>query len=268
MRQELIAAHGIETVDSQASVPDCKKDAGDKPTSRIRTILDNGLHWFALGFLLLSVTLLTLYFALPLLRQDHQKAAQERELKLFQAVARGDQVMVRRLLLTGVNPNAVRQRQTALQLAVKREELEVAELLVDGGAKFSSGGKSLSGLFLQEINLNNTRAAEFLLRHGADANAAFYGDATVLCIAAAHGNVELMHVLLNHGADGNFVGKNGNTPLISAANNQHLEAMKLLLKRGVNVSPRNAAGYTPLRIAREKRNVEMMTLLTNAGAIE
>ncbi len=199
---------------------------------------------------------------------DHKKAVEERELKLFQAVGRGDQVMVRRLLLTGVNPNAIHKGHTPLELALRENEIEVAEILVERGASFSFGGRSLNGFLLQEINRNNTKGALFLLRHGADANVAFYGDFTVLCSAAAHGNTELVLALLDRGANINFVGEKGNTPLISAAYNQRLEAMKLLLERGVNVSPRNAAGDTPLRIARTMRNGEMVTLLTNAGAIE
>jgi serine/threonine-protein phosphatase 6 regulatory ankyrin repeat subunit B len=230
--------------------------------------LRGGLHWLALGFLLLAVTFLAVKFAVPLMHHDHKKAAQEQERKLFRAIGKGDQEMVRRLLLTGVNPDAVLQGKTLLEIALKMNEIEIAEILYESGASLSIRGRNVNGLFLQEINRDNTKGAHFLLRHGADANAAFYGDYSALCSAAAHGNTELMQVLLEHGANVNFVGERGNTPLISAASAQRLEAMKLLLARGVNVSPRNAAGYTPLRIAKENRNGEMVTLLTNAGAIE
>jgi ankyrin repeat protein len=203
-------------------------------------------------------------------RQQQERAAgeQERAISFHRAIAKGEQDKVRRLLVTGVNPDIKVKNQTALETAIKNQEFEIAGLLLSNGASLAAMNRNGEALFLQLVNANNTAGALFLLRNGISANTSFPENHVVLMSAAAHGNRELVLALLEKGADVNAVGTDGTTPLISAAWNQHVEIMKLLVDRGAAISPRTARGYTPLKIAREKRNPAMIEFLEKAGALE
>src|SRR6266700_2304202 len=74
--------------------------------------------------------------------------------------------------------------------------------------------------------------AEFLLAHGAEANAKTTAGLTPLSMAAQTGNQEVMEVLLAHGADINAVDSKGWTPLVRAQKWGHPDAAAFIREHG------------------------------------
>jgi ankyrin repeat protein len=69
---------------------------------------------------------------------------------------------------------------------------------------------------------------------------------TVLHVAAAAGNLDLVKIFLKHGADVNQLDPNGQTPLHDACANGHIDVVKFLLKqKGVNVYIRSNSNESP-----------------------
>jgi ankyrin repeat protein len=195
-------------------------------------------------------------------------AEEEKALAFHRAIANGEQDKVRRLLVGGISPTVRVKNQSALETAIKFQEFEIAGLLIRNGAGVGSMDRGGESLLLQQVNMNNTATALYLLRLGVNPNTSFPEGFTVLMSAAGHGNLELMAELIARGAAVNAASTDGTTPLISATSGQHLEAMQLLLEHGAAISPRTARGYTPLKIAQEKRNPPLVELLEKAGAKE
>lgn len=77
-----------------------------------------------------------------------------------------------RLLDAGLDPNWVsRFDRTALDEALERKRMDVAQLLVDRGADVNLCTDKYSPPIFRAIALQNNKAVEFLLRRGADVNA-------------------------------------------------------------------------------------------------
>jgi uncharacterized protein len=91
---------------------------------------------------------------------------------------------------------------------------------------------------------------------------------TVLILAAAAGNPEVIEVLLARGAEVNAGNADGLTPLMMAALVNSAEAVHALLSGGAAVNQRNCNGDTALSIARAQGNDRMAYILASAGGSE
>jgi ankyrin repeat protein len=101
----------------------------------------------------------------------------------------------------------------------------------------------------------NRRAAELLIRHGADCGARnrrgaeplhYAADANHWDPAAQKSTIEC---LLNAGADPNALDKSGVSPLHRAVRTRSSEGVRALLAGGARVTMRNGSGSTPLHLA-------------------
>ncbi|KAJ7627856.1 ankyrin repeat-containing domain protein [Mycena polygramma] len=101
----------------------------------------------------------------------------------------------------------------------------------------------------------------FLLDHGADANAAYYG-CSVLQVASANGNMDIVRLLLEKGADVNAAGGAYGSALLAAVGNallatpvglgRNLGTVRFLLDHGVRADVTvDADGRFPLHLAAE-----------------
>ena len=126
---------------------------------------------------------------------------------LIAAVKAGDRAGVRTVVKGGTDLNAREvDGTTALHWAVRRDDTEIAALLL--GAR-------------------------------ADANAANRYGVTPLSLAARNGNGPMLELLLRHGADvkaADAAASDGQTLLMLAARTGRVEALKQLVGRGVNVN--------------------------------
>lgn len=93
---------------------------------------------------------------------------------------------------------------------------------------------------------------QFLLRHGADVNAATHWGTTALKEAARKGSPQVVQALLKAGADVDQLDNRHESALFNAVRYRRLWAVDMLLARDAHVGIKNDLGYTPLMYAVEQ----------------
>src|SRR5262245_57411617 len=155
------------------------------------------------------------------------------------AVMNGDRDAVRSLLKQKVNVNAAQgDGMTALHWAAFRDDVEVAQLLVQSGAnaKATTRNGALTPIFMAAKN-GSPRMIELLLKAGADPNTSDVNGATVLMIASTAGNPESVQALLKSGANANAKeNTNGQTALMFAAWENRGSVIRALVSAGADMS--------------------------------
>ena len=153
----------------------------------------------------------------------------------------------------------------ALYLAAANGHAEICELLIEEGAnddqKSEIRNSNLSNL-AKEGKLNGCK---ILLSLGADINYVNNSGESILCSAAASGNLKLVTYLWNQGVSANGVTW-ATSPMIMATNEQNLEIVKFFLAQGVSADLTSGNGETALLHACKQDLVEITTLLLEAGA--
>ena len=108
--------------------------------------------------------------------------------------------------------------------------------------------KDVNDQFLHAALRGNIKAAEQLLRTGADPNARNEDGKTALNLACYYGYAAIAQLMLQHGADVNADDKNGWTPLHEACWLGYPNTVRLLLEHGADPDARNDEGETPLDV--------------------
>ena len=120
---------------------------------------------------------------------------------------------------------------------------------------------------LTAVDHNDVKAAESLIRAGADVRAANEYGAAPLSVAAANGNTAIVKMLLDAKADPNAALLSGETALMSAADKGNVEVARLLLQAGANPNAKESkGGQTALMWAAASRQPEIVKMLVEAGA--
>ncbi|HWC95587.1 MAG TPA: ankyrin repeat domain-containing protein [Candidatus Sulfopaludibacter sp.] len=156
--------------------------------------------------------------------------------RLADAAQQGDRAAVRSLLKLHASVNGAQgDGSTALHWAAYRDDLEMAQLLVQSGAD-----------------------AKAITREGA---------ITPLFMACTNGSASMIDLLLNAGSPLNATKSNGTTPLMTAAASGSAAAVKLLLDRGADINAKeDAHGQTALMFAAALDRAEVVKLLLQRGA--
>jgi ankyrin repeat protein len=209
------------------------------------------------------------------------------DLRLLEAVKRGDNAAAAALLRQDVNVNtAEADGTTALHWAVRQGAFDLADRLLRAGADVKAANRyGITAIYLASVDGNATMI-ERLLKAGADANFAGPEGETVLMTAARTGTVEAARVLLAHGAqvDGRESWR-GQTALMWAAAQRHPAMVKELIAHGADVNARSTTqkwerqttaeprekwlppgGLTPLLFASRDGCVECARILIESGA--
>lgn len=221
--------------------------------------------------------------------------------QMFEAVKSGDAANVIELLdahpalVNAKNENGV----SAVLLATYFGHREIVEILLARGAELNIFDAAAAGdldrlkaLAAEDTGLIGSYSPDgftplglaaffgrkdvldFLLRHGADANAASKNQmrVTPLHSAVAHRDPEIatamVESLLSSGAKVNVAQDGGWTPLHQAAAHGQLEIMKLLLDQKADVNAKSDDGSTPLRMAQNKGFSEAAEMLQQHGATQ
>ncbi|KAI2926300.1 hypothetical protein CBS63078_2226 [Aspergillus niger] len=197
--------------------------------------------------------------------------------------------------------------ETALTLAVKANDREIAELLMRHGAMVTPSSPDTVGTpLLYAVRDQNSDLINALLDRGADPNQR----GTIveegkrwfpLLIAVENGNPEIIDLLLKagsklddqdsegfsalhvaaacrtsdglksllhkHGANMNTRLLNGSLPIHSAASRGTPENLGILLDAGADINALNDNGRTPLHCAADNGNWEMIEALLERGAL-
>ena len=213
--------------------------------------------------------------------------AAEGDLRLIEAVKRGDRTAVSSLLTKRASATATEaDGTTALHWAVRQDDLELADRLIRAGADVKAANRyGVTPLYLASVN-GNALMIDKLLKAGADANAVATEGETALMTAARSGNVEAARALLAHGAVVDATESwRGQTALMWAAAQNHPAMVRELLAHGANVNARSMVrtwerqstaeprekwlppgGLTPLLLAARQGALESAHELVARGA--
>jgi len=154
------------------------------------------------------------------------------------AAMNGDTATVRSLLQQKADVNAVQaDGATAIQWAVYRDDLQMADVLIAAGANIKLANREgATPLYLASLH-GSAAMIEKLLKAGGDPNQLGPEGETPLMLAARTGNLDAIRLLLDHQADVNAKDKlRGTTALMWATEQSHPEAVKLLIEHGATVS--------------------------------
>ena len=162
--------------------------------------------------------------------------------EVAEAAMRGDRAAVRAALARNADVNAPQvDGSTALHWAAEHEDVEMADILLEAGARVAVPTREgVTPLQLAATNGNAPMLGR-LLRAGADPNAALTpaGD-TALMLAARTGRADAIRALLESGANVNATETwGGTTPLMWAVSGGHTDAARLLITAGADVNPRS-----------------------------
>jgi len=212
--------------------------------------------------------------------------AQQRELLkdpelLFQAIQKGDQAAITRLLEAKISPNVKNSEgNSPLTLAMESKHTEVVKTLVAANAIVNVEGEELEPgqvpLHFAVISSQND-ILNILLTANADVKKQVKDKNTALHLAARVGNIDGINMLLEAKASLllDAVDKNGYTPLHTAARLGSCPAIEVLIKHKANIdsvtgtiiSQRTRdSGVTPLFAAAEAGQDDAVRLLITKKA--
>lgn len=226
---------------SSADAKDCKGDTAllchvikGRNVEIVRTLLDNGANIDAVT------------------RRNNDSA-------LTLSIFKGYKDIAQLLIERGADLDIVTNcNDTAISLATVHKRLEIAELLLDAGAKPNTGnGSSLCFA----IHYNFHEFALKLLDKGADVNK-IYNEVSPLCMAAKGVFLPIVEKLLAAGAHLNHISKNGYIPFSAACLHGNIETAKLLLE-GSDI---HIGRWPSICIVASKGRVEFLDMLIEAGA--
>ncbi len=213
------------------------------------------------------------------------------DLRLVEAVKRGDKKTMRSLLTEQADVNAPQaDGATALAWAAHQNDLETADLLIRAGANVDAANDyGVTPLALACTN-RNAAMIEKLLEAGADANAVQWTGEPVLMTCARAGSVDAVKSLLLYGANVNAAeNRKGQTALMWAVAQKHPDVVRALAAKGADVNARSrvlellkpmvavtytkdvhfpkwSGGVTPLMFAARAGALDSARILLEAGA--
>ena len=160
------------------------------------------------------------------------------KISIHEAVERGDVKTLKEHLEFGRDINAKNDgsifqlpsiQMTPLYLAIFKERVELAKLLISKGADVDAKCAGMNSLHMVASS-GKIELVKFLIAAGANVNARNKEDATPLQLAAVNGIEEVCELLISDGADLKAVAVNGHTPL-SLATVQGNREVVILLRR-------------------------------------
>ena len=194
------------------------------------------------------------------------------DVRLIEAAKKNDKTAVTALLNNAgkkVDVNAAEpDGTTALDWAVRTDNLQIAEMLVRSGADVRLANRyGVTALNLACLN-GNGAMVEILLKAGADPNTATPEGETALMTAARTGKVEAVKALLAHGAEVNAKETwHGQTALMWAAAEGNADVVRVLIEAKADIRARSNGGFTALLFAAREGKIEATKALLKGGAL-
>lgn len=186
--------------------------------------------------------------------------------EIIRAVKAADCERIRQLVEEGANVDAYHCR--AIYQAVNDGEIDVAKTLLDLGADTNASYDDNETILMIAVKNLNVPMTRLLLENNANVNASDRYGYTALMWAANTvrqqdvGQVEIARILLGYGADPNARNDQGMHSLILSGMRGQLDISKMLLERGADVHIADINGQNALYWARNKNQHDTEVFLT------
>jgi Ankyrin repeats (3 copies) len=130
--------------------------------------------------------------------------------------------------------------RTPLFSAISCNHSSIVRLLHKHGAALNvTDHKGITPLLLAVMELGYSAVLKYLLRNGADVNAAARNSTTALYAAVVDGDIRLVQTLLDHNADLSILDADGQNVLFPAVAWGHVAIMQLLVASGADLHSLN-----------------------------
>lgn len=165
-----------------------------------------------------------------------------------------------------INYETANGNSSALTTSLWRESKEVAEYLLDCGAKLPDRESFLFMFFLAKaLQKGSLRYFEECLKSGFDPLTASESQNSLLHYAAESSSVELMEKILTLSVPGVKTNIYGWTPLHVAAYSGNKNVVEFLIHRGLDKNRRTTDGRSPYNLAVEAKKREVVDYLESLG---
>ncbi|XP_057318733.1 ankyrin-1-like [Microplitis mediator] len=177
---------------------------------------------------------------------------------LFVAIEKNCYTMTKRLIERGANINTIYNNQTALIIAVEKENLKIAKLLIRNKADINIEVAVAKTALSAAIIKGNFVIFKMLVDAIADLNSP---NLLPLHLAVLQDNYDFTEYLVSSGADVDSLDSRRQTPLHIAVTKKNKKIINLLLKNNADVNVFDDDNLSPLKIAVINGNKEIVELL-------
>ncbi|KAE9601842.1 hypothetical protein Lal_00040898 [Lupinus albus] len=181
------------------------------------------------------------------------------------AAVRGDDILLRKLLKQGLNPNeSDNNGKTALHIAASKGNDICVLLLLDNGAAPNVRDSDGNIPLWEAILGGHESVSNVLVRRGADLK---YGDiGQFACTAAEQNNLDLLKNIMQYGGDITLPNNStGATALHVAVSEDNVEIVKFLLEHGAAIDKPDMHGWTPRALADQQGHVDIKAIFESTG---
>lgn len=185
---------------------------------------------------------------------------------LFIAAESSELQSLQLLLALGADPDQSYQSKRLLHEAVSSKNLNLARLLLEGGADASIKNRYDATPLSISIHQKEPDMTLLLLKHGADASITDHQGNNLLHTAVNENKPLLLKQLLKYKAPVNGINLVKETPLFLAVKNSRIGMVKDLLSAGANPNIRNRNKQSPLQLALNKETLDYALALIKAKA--
>ncbi len=193
--------------------------------------------------------------------------AEEPILQLAKAIEKDDRATVKKLLTDGLDPNTRIPKAwlnySPLFLAVTKDKLEIARILLDSGADPKMEDANHDPVMVYASDAKRIPFARLLIKRGVGIDSKNSQGLTALMRGIHYEKGPDIQAKLTLGADPNQRNAEGQTPLMVAASVGNVEVARVLLLAGAKVDERDHQGRTALA---KVVDPSMIQLLLQAGA--
>ena len=178
----------------------------------------------------------------------------------FRAIKQDNDIAMRNLLASGVDPNSKNEKGVpGMYMALQEGSMKVARQLIDSPRfKAETRNEADESPLMMAALKGQLDMARQLIAKGGDVNKPGWAP---LHYAATGGHLEMMRLLLEEHAFIDAQSPNGTTPLMMAASYGTPDAVKLLIEAGADLNMRNQQGMTALDFARRAERPDSVELI-------